>query len=160
MKITYLTLSKNYSRKKLVEKDQLFEEIGWDSLIKDQTYSNTCAIRVSLALIKSGVPIQGRIPIKKGKFKGKFIEPGQAKLANQLATKAYLGKPKIFKPKDINKVVGNKHGIIVFWKIPGYSIGNSLGGHIDIISPSDGGHWECGSACYMDAAEAWFWELK
>jgi hypothetical protein len=50
----------------------LFQQIGWDDLIKNPAYGNTCAIRVSLALIRSGVTIPGgRLPIKR-------IEPGQA----------------------------------------------------------------------------------
>jgi hypothetical protein len=92
-------------------------------------------------------------------YKGKLIEPGQARLAQLLAQPQLLGQPKKFKPEALAKVVGNQHGIIVFWKIPDYPVGNGLGGHIDITSPATGGVWACGSSCYFDAAEIWFWAL-
>lgn len=159
MKPTFATLAKNYPRKKLVDRAELYQEIGWEKLINDPAYHNTCAVRVSLALIKSGMPIQGRMPIKTGPYKGKLIEPGQARLAQLLTHPRLLGQPKKLKPSALAKVVGNQHGIIVFWKIPDYRVGSGLGGHIDIISPATGGVWACGSSCYLDAAEIWFWAL-
>ena len=73
MKPAYFTVLSNYYRPLDVKKPELFKEIGWDDLIDNATYYNTCAIRVSLALIKSGLFIHGRIAIKKGPHKGKLI---------------------------------------------------------------------------------------
>ncbi|MFP3616332.1 T6SS effector amidase Tae4 family protein, partial [Paraburkholderia sp. SIMBA_050] len=88
-----------------------------------------CAIRVSLALIKCGFTLNGRIAIKKGKYKGKLIEPGQAKLARMLAERQYLGPPEIFPRDDALRSIGNRRGVIAFWNIPDYMSGR--GGHID-----------------------------
>src|SRR5438067_5385461 len=53
-----------YPRKRDIDHDALFHLLGWDDLIKNPDYANTCAVRVSLALIRSGVHIpDGRIPI-------------------------------------------------------------------------------------------------
>lgn len=87
------------SKQKDRHKGAAFAEIGWEDLIPKPEYNNTCAIRVSLALIKCGFTLNGRIAIKKGKYKGKLIEPGQAKLARMLAERQYLGPQKIF-PRD------------------------------------------------------------
>ena len=66
MRPNFATLEKNYPRKKRIDRAELYQEIGWDRLIDDPAYHNTCAVPGSLALIKSGVPIHGRIQIKKG----------------------------------------------------------------------------------------------
>lgn len=71
--LTYLSLADKFSSNKSVTKRTLFEEIGWDDLIDDTAYDNTCAIRLSLALIKCNVPISGRIAIRSGLHKGKLI---------------------------------------------------------------------------------------
>ena len=72
MWLASLALLKNYPSNRVVSRDTLFQQIGWDDLIKNPGYGNTWAIRVSLALIRSGVTIPGgRLPIKR-------IEPGQA----------------------------------------------------------------------------------
>lgn len=99
MKPTFMAVQSHYQSRKTVIREQLFAEIGWEDLIPKPEYNNTCAIRVSLALIKCGFTLNGRIAIKKGKYKGKLIEPGQAKLARMLAERQYLGPPEIF-PRD------------------------------------------------------------
>jgi hypothetical protein len=37
-----------------ISRDDLFREIGFDAYISNPNYDNTCAIRMSLALVKSG----------------------------------------------------------------------------------------------------------
>ncbi len=97
MKTTFSVLSMNYSSNRVVFREALFKEIGWDDLIGNADYLNTCAIRMSLALIKSGVPVRGRMAIKKGPHKAQLIEPGQAKLAHMLAGASDFGEPEKFK---------------------------------------------------------------
>ncbi|MBL1259899.1 MAG: hypothetical protein COB33_005115, partial [Thiotrichaceae bacterium] len=67
-----------------------------DELIKrNPVYVNTCAVRVSLALLKTGVSFTGRLPVKEGDFKGKKVEAGAKLLADQLMKPDAFGKPKI-----------------------------------------------------------------
>jgi len=69
VKPTYSILKKNhYSSNELsasfVDKKILYREIGYDSddlIRRNPAYENTCAIRMSLALIKSGVFFSGRL---------------------------------------------------------------------------------------------------
>jgi Type VI secretion system (T6SS), amidase effector protein 4 len=146
----FSTLLANYYSNKVVTRDDLYAELGWDDLIDNPLYENTCSVRVSLALIKVGIPVKGRIKVKIGPYKGKMIEPGLLKLARMLATKEYFGKPEKFITENAEAGVGNRQGIIAFIKLPGYE----GGGHMDLISGS-----VCGSDCYWDAEEIWFWEL-
>ncbi|HAT30780.1 MAG TPA: hypothetical protein DCW29_07995 [Janthinobacterium sp.] len=157
MKPAFKLLAHNYSSSNTVAKRELFEEIGWDDLIDNPGYDNTCAIRVSLALIKSGVALPGRIAIKKGPFAGARIETGQGKLSHMLTTPGFLGKPETFAGGAAEDGIGARQGSLSFWRIPDYLNGN--GGHIDIVWPGADGGDMCGSGCYWNSAEVWFWEL-
>jgi Type VI secretion system (T6SS), amidase effector protein 4 len=160
--VTYDTLWNNHyssdsSRANYRDADAVFDEMGLDfeKFVKeDPSYENTCAVRMSLALLKSSVPFTGRLKIKDGKFKGKRIEPGAKRLADELANPRAFGKPTWFSDplKAEAKVKGNK-GLIFFHKIVGYG-----GGHIDCID------WTteqsiCHSNCYFNCKETWFWKL-
>ena len=70
MRPPFHTLERNYPRHDDIDKAQLFHEIGWDDLIDNPDYDNTCAIRMSLALIKSGVLVPGVCPSGKGRTRG------------------------------------------------------------------------------------------
>lgn len=157
MKPTFATLSNSYSSNRIVSPEALYKEIGWDDLIGDSAYANTCAIRVNLALIKSGINVRGRMAIKKGPHKGKFIEPDQAKLSAALAEIPIFGVPEKFKSADANKGIGHRRGIVAFWRMAGYL--NDRRGHIDLVSPALGGIQNCGMGCLWNSQEVWFWEL-
>jgi hypothetical protein len=158
MKPPFLELKTNFPGESAVSKTELFQEIGWDDLMSKEEYQNTCAIRMSVALIKSGIDIPGRMAINKGPWKGRWIEPGQARLAHMLASPPLFGDPEKFSRNTVEDGIGQRHGLIVFWNIPGYL--NGHGGHIDIISSSSGKIKQCGSGCYFDSSEFWFWELS
>ncbi|WP_313622769.1 hypothetical protein [Achromobacter sp.] len=86
-----------------VSGEALYSEIEFDqaALIRqDGGYVNTCATRMSLALIKAGVPFNGRLTIKHGKYKGRTVEPGAKLLADQIARPHSLGKPLVFEASD------------------------------------------------------------
>ena len=93
MKPTFSSLKRNhYSSDRMnpnfLSGEDVYKEIGYsiDDLIKQNPgYENTCAVRMSLALIKSGIHFAGRLRIKVGPHKGKMIEPGAKLLADQLA---------------------------------------------------------------------------
>lgn len=76
---------------------QVYEAIGHPaSMAAEPLWQNTCAIRVSVALIAAGMTIRpGRLRIKTGRFKGRMIEPGQRKLSDYLALE--IGQPERFK---------------------------------------------------------------
>ena len=159
MKVPFSVLAKHYPRKRDVPPVALFRELGWDDLIGDPKYENTCAIRVSLALIRSGVTIPGgRMAIKKdGPLKGKMIEPGQAKLSAILSRSSMLGKPQKFSGPTAFTEIGNRSGIVSFFRL---TPGVYEGGHIDIVSQMLGGVSVCGTSCYWASAETWFWPLE
>lgn len=159
MNVAFSVLMKNYPRKRDVPAAVLFRELGWDDLIGNPSYENTCAIRVSLALIRSGLTIPGgRIPIKKkGQFKGKMIEPGQAKLSAILSRPSMLGKPQKYSGPRAFVEIGSRSGIVSFFRL---TPGVYEGGHIDIVSPMSGGVSACGTGCYWTSAETWFWPLR
>jgi hypothetical protein len=158
LRIPFNVLAHNYPRRSYVSHDDLFREIGWDDLIKNPAYENTCATRVSLALIKCGVTIpHARLPIKKGPYKHHLIEPGQGKLSHILAASNMFGKPEKFDNSHAHDGIGDRSGIVSFFRlIPGIY----EGGHIDIISPVFGALNQCGTDCHWTSAEVWFWPLQ
>ena len=133
----------------------LYTEIGHDiDKLMDQNsaYENTCAVRMSLALIKAGFGVRGRIKIKAGPHAGKSVEPGAKLLADQLITT--LGRPLILtETAKAADLLRGKRGIVFFWKIAGYG-----GGHIDLIEPLNTTSI-CNSNCFFACKEVWFWEL-
>jgi hypothetical protein len=161
VKPSYSVLKRNHYtsdkyKSDFVSGETLYSELGYDqtALIKQNGgYVNTCATRMSLALIKSGVPVHGRLKIKAGKYKGRTVEPGAKLLADHLASPHALGKPQVFKASEASAKLSGKKGVVFFWKVDGYG-----GGHIDVIESTNSAHL-CNSACYFASKEVWFWPL-
>jgi hypothetical protein len=152
----------NYQSNKKVSMSELYGQLGWDDLIKNPAYANTCAVRVHLACLAAGLSIPGRIKIKKGPYKGHFIEPGQRKLSDLLKSQSLLGEPTVYQASNLLKdpaPIWQKTGIISFMSVPGYLNGN--GGHIDVLKTGSNvdGAYLCGSDCYWNAKEVWFWSI-
>ena len=162
MKVHYAALkskhaSSNEANPSFISREDVYKEIGYnaDELIKQNpAYKNTCAVRMSLALLKAGVHFSGRMKIKDGAHKGKMIEPGAKLLADQLARPILFGRPALLPPKDALARLSGKKGVILFWKITGYG-----GGHIDLIDMSTTVQ-VCNSVCYFSSKEIWFWPLQ
>lgn len=136
--------------------EDLYAEIGHNLnnlLAQNAGYANTCATRMSIALLHSGVSFTGRLPIKAGSLKGKKIETGAKLLADQLMLAHIFGRPEIIDPAKAQTLLINKRGLIFFWKITGYD-----GGHIDLIETSNNIQL-CNSHCYFNCKEIWFWAL-
>lgn len=92
--------------------------------------------------------------IHKGDQKGKWIEPGQAKLSHWLAR--YWGPAENFGANDVQLLQG-RFGIISHFNInPESPIAQ---GHIDVLTPLPGDPLRCASRCHWKAAETWFWAL-
>ena len=163
MKPMYNTLKRNYYSSDYLNQsyfsaEDLYDELGYDieKLTKQNpAYANTCATRMSLALINSGVQFHGRLKIKNGQYKGRTIETGAKLLADQLVQPSVFGYPSIIEtPNPPLPELNNKKGVIFFWKISGYG-----GGHIDLIEVTNSAQL-CSSHCYFACKEVWFWSLS
>ncbi len=162
MKPTFATLKSNYYSSNELQSNyvsgiDLYAEMGIDheKLIKQNpAYVNTCAARVSLALLKSNVSFVGRLTVKTGKYAGKKIETGAKLLADQLRMPNIFGMPEIYTPANFLQKIKGRKGVVLFWKISGYG-----GGHIDLIDSSTA-NAVCSSACYYQSKEIWFWPLN
>lgn len=114
-----------------------------------KTWSNQCAIRMSLTLISSGFHLTN------------YTEPkckhgharGAESLANYLLSQA--GMPKIAKTAEAGKKnVAGKKGLVFFKDITGFRGG--LGDHFDLW---DGASTKTGE--YFDSCkQSWFWEVN
>lgn len=155
MKPSYAILRANFHSAGVVKQDALFNELGWDDLLSNPNYKNTCAIRMSFAPVKCGVHVRGGLTILKGVHKGSRIEPGQAKLAKMLAEPSYFGKPEEFSKEEAKQGIGRRKGVVAFWDIPGYM--NGRGGHIDLVDGVAEGL--CASTCFWTSSRVWFWPL-
>lgn len=158
LKISFSTLQSKYPRRVTVPTNELYASIGLPHLAKDMNWDNTCAVRVSLALIGAGVQVPGHMTIKAGPYKGRTFQPGQSKLSKYLAQPWVLGVPEKFRAsRDALLGVRGRSGIISFFNNGGAS---DPQGHIDIVSPDDFNDPTCGNACYWSAVEIWFCPLK
>lgn len=158
MKPSFAVLERHYPRKSRVSTTELFNDIGWGDLATNPNFANTCAVRLSVALVKSGVDIPGRMKVESGPYKGKRIETGQSLLSHALARGALLGPPEKFGRSKAEMAIGQRRGIVSFWRL--YPDLNDNQGHIDIVSPAAGGVAMCGTDCYWGSGEVWFWPLK
>jgi Type VI secretion system (T6SS), amidase effector protein 4 len=163
MKPAFEVLKRNHNSSEITSSSYLFGEafykaLGYDidKLQKENAgYVNTCAARMSVALIKSGVTFQGRLTIRSGSYAGRSIEPGAKLLADQLAKPSVFGKPTVIRsPSTAPAELKGKRGVAFFWKITGYD-----GGHIDVIESSNS-VLVCNSHCYFACKEVWFWALR
>jgi|GEM_PF-477728 len=167
VKPAFKILWHNYPHAHAWLRGRLFRTIGWDNLINEPAYQNTCAIRLSIALQKSGVPISSSAGMTglKGAMKGKPIEIRQENLSRQL--RRLWGSPELLPKKKTENAIGDRDGIISFFRVPGYPVGGGLGGHIDLVDGKGFAihtflyFWKrridlpsvCGSACYWKAGE-------
>lgn len=78
-------LQANYLQRHLVPTTALYESIGHREKLEIPGWENTCAVRVSLALVRSGIAISpGLLTIKAGRNKGARIESRQKHLSDFL----------------------------------------------------------------------------
>jgi hypothetical protein len=156
MKPLFAVLRSYYPRTE--SQAQLFTAIGWADLLGKPEYRDTCAIRMSVALLAAGVPLPGaRMKANAGTIKGSYIEPGQGRLSTIL--KQTWGKPEVYKgEKAARDGIGKRSGVVSFFRIHGG--GPTDGGHIDLLWAGINGFQECARSCYFSAVEVWFWPLK
>ena len=154
----YLIVRANCPDAQRYPHDKLLEEVlGWSDLVKNPAYADTCAMRVSVALIHAGVTLMGaRMKAKGGKLKGEYVEPGQAKLSQIL--RRMWGEPeKYTSEKNARVGIAKRSGVVSFFRIhPNMGLS---GGHIDLVEPRTNGFSECATQCYFSASQIWFWPL-
>lgn len=114
----------------------------------DQPFENQCAIRMSIALIKSG--------FKLTHYTEPLCKHGHARGAEALAVylKKYAGMPQVYKNADqARKSLGYKTGMVFFKDLTGFRGGR--GDHFDLYF---WGQTKTGE--YFDfCKESWFWEV-
>lgn len=159
MHISFEKLWQNYPGEEEFNHDALFDYLGWSDL--KRKYRNTCAIRMSLCLLRSGVPVRGRFRINRGPLEGKMIEPGQDKLSKYLDN---ILNPSVKMTKENrDELMKGRNGIISFMQIPGYDVDGHLGGHIDLVKHGKFlmvfDTLDCAGSCDWQAKNYWFWPL-
>lgn len=155
MKPLFAVLKANHMGDKFLPA-QVYEAIGHPGLEQKTGWENTCAVRMSVALIAAGMKIRpGRLQIKAGRFKGAMVEPGQRRLSDFLV--GQIGQPEKYKGGAIARnMIAWRTGIVSFYQIHGG--GNQ--GHIDLVSVQDWPAVLCNGACYWGSLDVWFWPLK
>lgn len=155
--ISYAFLRKNYPTHDKVSGAALYASIGHPDKGKNLSWQNTCAIRVSLALLGAGELVgPGYLTARAGPYKGKRIESRQKALADFLSKR--LGAPEVYKNGyEAWSKIRPRRGIVSFYRLNGTW---DTQGHIDLVEPVTMGDLQCASACYWSSAEVWFWPLK
>jgi hypothetical protein len=161
MKPSFESLSSNYYSSNEFKPNyksgiDLYAEIGISQeklMGSNPAYINTCAARMSLALLKSGVRFSGRMSIPSGALQGRKLETGAKLLADQLSRADVFGRPEIFNKDKFREGLTGRKGVVFFWKL------DTMGGdHIDLVDATSGDLF-CSSSCFQ-AREVWFWPLR
>lgn len=157
MKPAFVFVKELYPTKESLPREPLLTSIGWTDVLTNPAFSDTCAVRMSIALVGAGVALPGaRMTVNAGPLKGKRIEPGQGKLSTIL--KVLWGKPEVFRSENAARDgIGKRSGVVSFFRIHG---GPTDGGHIDLVWPTLTRFSDCAMQCYFEAREIWFWPLK
>lgn len=163
MKVSFAVLRMHFPDTDSVSLEELWQWLGYPEHIGNINFSNTCAVRMSMALLGAGFPSPGAYPIKAGKFKGKMIETRQRKLSAWLVR--HLGQPGKYKSGiEAQKAIGTKRGIISFFQLHGPTDNQ---GHIAIVGADKWQTFRCGperedspTGCFWNSVEVWFWPLK
>ena len=155
MKPPFAVLRQHYPASE--KREDLYPELGWADLVSKPAFEDTCAVRVSIALLRSGVAIPGAwLRINNGPLKDKMVQPRQGDLSRTIVR--MWGKPEKFKGTiQAHDIIGNRTGVISFFRVYGAA---TDGGHIDLVWPAGNGFHKCARSCFFTAAELWFWELK
>lgn len=152
MKPSYQDLIRHFPRSET--REQLYESLGWIDIIDHPAYKDTCAIRMSYALLRANVVLPGAsMRVKAGDVAGRLIEHRQRYLSNILAR--IWGPPEVYAGGDAaRKGIRRRGGVASFFQIQGGS-----GGHIDLVEIGTSDFPSCVRACHFTAKKVWFWPL-
>lgn len=157
MKPAFSALYMGYPKSEM--RKDLYDQIGWSNVVDNPSFQDTCAIRMSIALLSAGVSIIGaNMAIKAGSLAGRRVQTGQGRLSHAL--KRIRGKPEVYEGEDAAKEgIGRRRGVVSFFRLRHFGIPTN-GGHIDLVYSAGDNFRRCARACYFDAAEVWFWPLN
>jgi hypothetical protein len=153
----YAVLAANYPKKSGMDAAALYSSIGHPEYAENMYMQNTCAVRVSIALLGAGIqPFPGHMTIKAGKWKGRRVEQSQRRLSEFLMH--HIGKPEVYASGyEASMKIGMRRGIVSFF---GLNSATDTQGHIDLVEPANHNDLRCLGACYWSAREVWFWPLN
>lgn len=153
---SYANLRAQFPTRTAVGQRRLYELIGHPDKGIDARWQNTCAVRLSLALVRSGMTIQpGFLAIQAGPYKGKRIESRQLQLS--LFLRRAWGMPETYTGDTARHGIGQRHGVVSFFRLYG---GSDRQGHIDLVDPDRWGDASCADDCYWSSTQVWFWPLQ
>lgn len=155
--VPYRVLEANFPSTRKVTPEALYASIGHVEKLNIPGWENTCAVRMSVALVKSGIAIApGTLTSKGPLHSGSRIESRQKHLTDFLVRR--WGPPEKFNGGQAAKRgIGQRRGVISFFKLLGETDNQ---GHIDLVAPNA---WEtlvCANSCFWGSVEFWFWPLK
>jgi hypothetical protein len=151
----YALLHRHYPDRVSVPIEELYQWLGLPEKLHEPGWQNTCAVRVSLALLGAGMTIwDGRTTVRAGKYAQRQIEATQKRLANYLRRE--WGEPERFAAALAKWRIGGRRGVIAFAQLWGPF---DQQGHIDIVAPDQWQRLLCEGSCYWDSVEVSFWEL-
>lgn len=141
-----------------IDQAALYESIGHPEFAHDARMQNTCATRVSMALLGAGIhPAPGNLAVKAGRFSGLRIETNQKALSKFLQRR--LGPPEVYKSGyEAWSKIKPRRGIVSFFHLLGGDWDPQ--GHIDLVEATSAGDLQCLGSCYWSSTEVWFWPLK
>ncbi len=153
----YTLLRQHYPSPRQMPAAELWHSIGHPENAANPAWQNTCAIRMSLALLGAGVPIPaGFLKVRAGRFTGRVVEITVVGLAGLLCKE--WGEPEKYSGALAWERIQNRKGVIRFVRLWGPF---DPQGHIDLLGPAEKTRvMECAGACFFHAVEIWFWELS
>jgi hypothetical protein len=153
----FAVVSAAFPRKDKVSRQMLYQSIGHPENVEDGRMFNTCAVRMSVALVAAGVVIQpGNITVLAGIYAGRRLESGQARLSKVLLRR--WGSPEEYDSGPAaKKAIGSRRGVISFYHLQG---ADDQQGHIDLASPDNWGEAVCADDCFWKSTEVRFWPLN
>lgn len=151
----YAQAIRHFPDSRSVPPEELFQWLGYPEYAKKPEWQNTCAIRLSLALLGTGMQVPGFLHVRAGKYKGHKVEIKQAELARILTHE--WGEPEKFSGALAWEKIYDRRGVIRFVQLWGPF---DPQGHIDLIGPTERSRVaECAGSCFFHSVEVWFWEL-
>lgn len=155
MKPLFNTFKRNHATIESLSTTELHAELGDESgkaAAHGPATPDTSALRMSLALIKSGLSFTGRVALSSGPNAGRSVEINARRLARQITRPALFGQPQSIAPGDARSQLAGKRGVVFFSKP------QAQGGHIDIVEPANLARI-CNAASHFPVREIRFWPL-
>lgn len=157
----FSTLWENYPTE---SREDLFVNVlggGWPALVDDAAYTNTCTIRLSVALNRSGFKIpesfgqqDGGLKDKNGDFIAIRVPTGE-QLVNNFFGDFFWGMSRIpGSPIDLTQVP-SETGILVYRVLPGAD----ATGHIDLWNKNDC-RIDCHASFAISSFEIALWKIE